>query len=324
MDSKPQPFVSIVTPVYNTEKYIAECIESVLSQTYTNWEYIIVDNQSVDKTNEIAQYYAEKDKRIRIYNNENFLNMMQNWNHAISQISPKSKYFKVVHADDWLFPECIEKMVEVAEENPSVGIVGSYRLDENKVNLDGLPYPSHALPGHQVCRLILLHGLHLFGSPTSLLIRSDLALNREKFYNESNIQADTEVCFDILQNNDFGFVHQVLTFTRRHNETVSYFATELGTWRPAKLLILKKYGRIYLTEEEFDEVYKTAFNQYYRFLGLHLFRLRKKEFRQRRNEFYTYHKKALEDLGYPVYWGKLFKASLVVLYNHILSQLRIG
>ncbi len=89
-------------------------------------------------------------------------------------------------------------------------------------------------------------------------------------------------------------------------------------------MILKKYGRIYLTEEEFDEVYKTAFNQYYRFLGLHLFRLRKKEFRQRRNEFYTYHKKALEDLGYPVYWGKLFKASLVVLYNHILSQLRIG
>ncbi len=68
-----------------------------------------------------------KDPRIRIHVNETFLPLMQNWNHALRQISKHSKYCKVVHADDWLFPECVSSMVKVAEENPQAGIVGSYQ-----------------------------------------------------------------------------------------------------------------------------------------------------------------------------------------------------
>ena len=136
----PEPFVSVVTPVYNTEKYLSECIESVLAQTYENYEYVIVNNCSTDKSFEIAAFYAEKDDRIKLCNNEAFLNIIPNWNQALNQISPQSKYCKIVHADDWLFPECIERMVKLAEANPSVGIVGSYRLDETIVNCDGLPY----------------------------------------------------------------------------------------------------------------------------------------------------------------------------------------
>src|SRR5215470_7570143 len=110
-----QPLVSVVTPVYNGEKYLAECIESVLAQTYVNWEYIIINNCSKDRTLEIAQYYARIDRRIRVHNNETFIGMIENHNIAFQQISPTSSYCKMVHADDWLFPECIMQMVKVAE-----------------------------------------------------------------------------------------------------------------------------------------------------------------------------------------------------------------
>src|SRR5688500_12157737 len=98
-----QPFVSVVTPVYNGEKYLAECVESVLAQTYHNWEYCIVNNCSTDRTLDIAEAYAQKDKRVRVHNNSEFVGCDQNANIAFRQISPDSRYSKVVHADDWLF-----------------------------------------------------------------------------------------------------------------------------------------------------------------------------------------------------------------------------
>src|SRR5439155_14855095 len=100
-----QPLVSVVTPVYNGEKYLSECIESVLAQTYQNWEYIIVNNCSTDNSLEIAQGYAKKDPRIGIHNNPEFVGVIQNHNIAFRQVASASKYCKVVHADDWLFPE---------------------------------------------------------------------------------------------------------------------------------------------------------------------------------------------------------------------------
>src|SRR5260370_37263796 len=102
-----QPLVSVITPVYNGEEFLAECIESVLAQTYQNWDYTIVNNRSTDRTLQIAKSYAAKDSRIRVHNNRDFLTIIQNHNHAIRQISPDSKYCKVVLADHCLFPACL-------------------------------------------------------------------------------------------------------------------------------------------------------------------------------------------------------------------------
>ena len=185
------PLISVVTPVYNGESYISECIESVLSQTYSNWEYIIVDNCSTDRSLEIARKYAIDDVRIRVHSNVTCLELLSNWNHALRQISPSSKYCKVVHADDKLLPDCLRLMLEVSEQNPSVGIVGAYRIDEDHVNLDDVPYPGQVFTGHEICRRRLLGGDDVFGSPTSLFLRADLVRSREKFYNENNFHADT-------------------------------------------------------------------------------------------------------------------------------------
>src|SRR6266851_3503157 len=168
------PLVSVLTPVYNGGDFLEECIETVLTQSYKNYEYIIVNNCSTDRTLEIAQSYAQKDARIRVHTNEQFVGVIENHNIAFSLISPASKYCKVVSADDFIFPECLTRMVDFGEANPSVGIVGSYMLAGTRVMFAGLEYERQVVSGRQVCRATLLGGPYVFGSPTSMLYRSDL------------------------------------------------------------------------------------------------------------------------------------------------------
>lgn len=313
MSLNSQPFVSVVTPVYNGEKYLAQCIESVLRQTYENWEYIIVNNCSTDRSLEIAQHYADQDPRIRIHTNEDFLALMANWNHALHQIAPNSKYCKVVHADDWLFPDCLMAMVEVAEANPSVGIVGAYRLNGDQVDLDGLPYPSTVVSGHKLCRKSLLEGdFYVFGSPTSLLIRSGLIRSRQPFYKE-HIYADVEVCYNILQDTDFGFVHQVLTYTRMHNESQTSRHQSLNTGILGKLTILTQYGPFYLNHEEYGTLLKQIMRRYHRFLGRNILR--------RDKDFWDYHQRWVENLGVSLSKIELLRGLVRELYSQSIACL---
>lgn len=308
MEHSEQPLVSVVTPVYNGEAYLAECIESVLAQTYQNWEYIIVNNCSKDHSREIAQHYARQDSRIRVHDNTEFLAMMPNWNHAVRQISDKSKYCKVVHSDDWLFPTCLARMVEVAEAFPSVGIVSSYRLTENLVELDGLPYPSTVVPGRELCRATLLGGPYVFGSPSSILVRSDLVRSRDKFYDETNIHSDQAVCYELLQHVDFGFVHEILTFTRRHNEAITSMANRLKTIRIGNLRVVKEYGPIYLTPDEYKKRLETMLQRHYRFLARSFLELKSQE-------FWDYQKRELKNLGHPFSRPRFVKALLLEFLN---------
>src|SRR5271167_4723106 len=102
MDSK-TPFVSVVTPFHNTKDYLAECIESVLRQTYCNWEYILVNNCSTDRSVEIAEHYVRlHPDRLRLEHNAVFVSQVQNYNQALRLISARSKYCKFVQADDFI------------------------------------------------------------------------------------------------------------------------------------------------------------------------------------------------------------------------------
>jgi hypothetical protein len=207
-------------------------------------------------------------------------------------------------------------MVEVAEAYPSVGIVGSYRLDDVWVNCAGLPYPSVIISGSEICRSTLLRKLYVFGSPTTILIRSDLIRNQKAFYNEDNLHADTESCFAILQDNDFGFVHQVLSFTRRENEAITTFARRFNTYTLGDLIILKKYGSIYLNNNEFRQILNGRLRDYHRFLAKVIFKMRKKE-------IWEYHKKGLRKLGYRISYPRILHILIVTLYNRMLDRLRI-
>ncbi len=316
MKAASQPLVSVLTPVYNGEKYLAECIESVLAQTYQNWEYCIVNNCSTDRTLEIAQSYAERDRRIRVHNNSEFVGCDQNGNIAFRQISSESKYCKVVHADDWLFPECITQMVELAEAHPTVAIVGSYGLRNERVSWDGLPYPSTVVPGRELCRNYFLGGPYVFGSPTSMLICADEVRKRPAFYNVANLHTDIEACLDILRDRDYGFVHQVLTFTRVHAEAESTsFHRRFGTDYLGWLEHLPKYGRTYLSEKEYEVCMRRCWERYYKFLACYWMSTQKVK------GFWEFQRKELGKLGYSLNYGKLAKAVLVEVLDLALNPL---
>ena len=78
MNQMTESLVTVLTPVYNGEQFLAKCIDSVLNQTYQNFEYIIVNNCSTDRSIEIANAYAKKDKRIRVHTNDRFVDVIEN------------------------------------------------------------------------------------------------------------------------------------------------------------------------------------------------------------------------------------------------------
>ena len=123
--------VSIGMPVFNGEKYLRESIESILDQTYQNFELIISDNASTDRTQEICLEYARKDNRISYYRNDKNLGGPRNYNRVFELSS--AEYFKWAAYDDVLAPDFLRKCVNVLDRDPS--IVGCHcktgRIDQN-------------------------------------------------------------------------------------------------------------------------------------------------------------------------------------------------
>lgn len=304
------PLVSVVTPVYNGEPFLSQCIESVLAQTYVHWDYTIVNNCSTDRTLEIAQEYAARDPRIRVHTNEAFVQVNQNYNNAFREILPESKYCKVIAADDWMFPECLEKMISLAEEHPSVAIVGAYALAESKVMWQGLPFPSTVVAGRELCRAWLLGGPYVFGTASSELFRSDIIRSRHAFYNESNLHADSEACLEVLRENDFGFVHQILVFQGAQRDSLTSFSQRMNTYLPYWLYELVEYGPGYLDAEELSTRIRVRLRGYYGYLG-------EQVYRRRDAAFWNYHRDRLAALGYPLSMARVAAAATSYALNKV-------
>ncbi|WP_460980465.1 glycosyltransferase family 2 protein [Spirosoma fluminis] len=137
------PLVSVVMPVYNGERYLAEAIESILTQTYTHLELIILNNGSTDGTAAILDRYARRDKRIKIVF---YPEPLGHAGEAASNVACRhatGKYIAKLDADDVAVPDRIAKQVNFLELNPSVFLVGSYlELIDNNGQSKGIrTYP---------------------------------------------------------------------------------------------------------------------------------------------------------------------------------------
>lgn len=298
MTSSTAPLVSVVTPVFNEEQHLATCIESVLAQTYRNWEYIIVNNCSTDRSLEIARRYSSNDRRIRVVENKEFLKAVPNHNAALRLISSVSKYCKLVFADDSIFPECLERMVALAEANPTVGMVGAYGLEGGRVVWTGLSDSETIVAGREMCRRLFIGGLYVFGTATSLLYRADLVRSHDPFYNEKNVHADMEVCIVFLSDCDFGFVHEVLTFTRARGSSRIAMSRNINTLAASKLYQLMKYGSRFLSDKERAACVRRSLSEYYWYLAGSVFR-------RRSRAFWSYHKGVFRAAGLRLNPGRL-------------------
>jgi glycosyltransferase involved in cell wall biosynthesis len=291
----PPPLVSVITPFYNTEQYIAECIESVLAQTYPHLEYILVNNKSTDASRSIAERYARRDSRIRLLDTPKHLGQIENFNAALEYMSPHSHYCKVVFADDWLFPDCVERMVSLAEDHLSVGIVSSYRLHGDEVTGDGLPWSSTVVSGRKACQHILRDGFYLTGSPTSILVRAEIVRKAKPFYPEGWLHDDMEACFRVLAERDLGFIHQVLTFSRKDNESVSLEVARFNPGPVRKFMFAVKYGPQFFTGDEYQRYVRRETDFYGQFLANSAFEFKSKD-------FWDFHRRGLRVVG-ATFWS---------------------
>ena len=113
-----KPHLSLGLPVFNGEKYLRQAIDSILAQTYTDFELIISDNASTDKTEEICREYLEKDERIRYYRCKKNYGAAWNWNRVFKLSS--GIYFKWVAHDDVTVPEFLSKCINVLNQDPTI------------------------------------------------------------------------------------------------------------------------------------------------------------------------------------------------------------
>lgn len=104
--------VSICIPTYNGAKFLSECLESAIAQTYANVEILIVDDCSSDNSVQIAGGYAERDGRIKVYVNEENLGLVGNWNRCIENAN--GEWIKYLFQDDVLYPECVQQLMSEA------------------------------------------------------------------------------------------------------------------------------------------------------------------------------------------------------------------
>lgn len=127
-----QPLVSIITPAYNAERFIQDTIQSVIDQSYKNWEHLIViDCNSKDSTEQIVRHFAEQDSRIQCITSPNAKGAAANRNIALSQA--RGEYVAFIDADDLWTPDKLEKQITFMNEHQiDFSFTGFQRINENK------------------------------------------------------------------------------------------------------------------------------------------------------------------------------------------------
>ncbi|MGH9959112.1 MAG: glycosyltransferase family 2 protein [Pyrinomonadaceae bacterium] len=295
------PLVSVVTPFHNTAAYLRECIQSVLSQSYEHFEYILQDNASNDGSSEIAREFTQRDARIKYLRMDELVPQVSNYNLALERISPLSVYCKIVQADDCIYKDCLRSMVDLAERSSQIGLTSSFRLQEKNVSGEDLHYTQSITSGRDVARLHLLGHDFLFGSPTTILYRSEIVRKRRPFYSVGRLHEDTEACYEILGEWDFGFVHQILSFSRASLDSIYGQMRQHDTGILDKRIVLHRYGRDFLTGSEFRTRTAEIERRYYRRLANALLSARGRA-------YWRFHRDGLATEGLRIAPVKLIRA----------------
>lgn len=129
------PKVSVIIPVYNAEKYLNRCVDSVLKQDYEEFELLLVDDGSTDSSGKICDHYAETDRRVRVIHKEN-TGVSDSRNLAIK--TAKGEYLQFLDSDDWITPEAVGLLVRAAEENDCEMVIADfYRVVGERVSQKG-------------------------------------------------------------------------------------------------------------------------------------------------------------------------------------------
>lgn len=228
-----KPLVSICVPTYNGEKYLRECLNSVIAQTFSDFEVLIVDDQSSDNTFCIAQEYAKKDARIRVMRNEKNLGLVGNWNRCIELA--QGEWIKFVFQDDLIAPQCLEKMLAASKPDSSIicclrdFIFEAGTLEQTQKLLNSILTLEKLFPGvtevsaEDYCKVVLDHlpAYNCVGEPTVVMLRRDI-FNKFGYFNPHLVQiCDFEFWTRIAVHTGIVYVPETLATFRVHGNATT-------------------------------------------------------------------------------------------------------
>jgi glycosyltransferase involved in cell wall biosynthesis len=252
---------------------------------------VIADNASTDASPEIAARWARKESRVKHVRSEAFLaDVNDSINRALTLAEPESAWCKVVLADDWLYPDCISRMLAVAAQDKSIGMVSAYQRWGDRVHLTHVPYATTVVDGRTVVARTFLHSENVTGGPTAVMYRTSIVLERDGFYEARLRHADSDAAYRTLLDHDLGFVHQVLTYARRQGDTNIDKDEQIGTAFAEDLLFVVRYGPSVLE----PAVYRNIVGAHARKYGLYLVKQAVRPWLHRNQGFIAYHRDALD------------------------------
>jgi glycosyltransferase involved in cell wall biosynthesis len=233
-----KPLVSIVMSTYNDARFLRKSVDSVLSQTFRNWEFIIINDKSTDYTDKILKEYQKKDKRIIYIKNKKNLGLTKNLNKGIDLAS--GDFIARLDGDDyWTDITKLQQQVDFLLDNPAYGIIGcfAHAIDMSDKKLFEIEYP---FEDNKIRRIMLRHGPFVH---SSVLIRKEILVKIGK-YNDSHTYSED---YDLYLN-----IGRVSKFRNIPKFMVNYRINPLGISRTKYLTqhnevikIILKYRKFY-------------------------------------------------------------------------------
>lgn len=213
--------VSVLMSVYNTpEKWLRECIESILAQSFCNFEYIIVLDCPTDKSEEVVHGYAARDKRIQLIKNNENLGLTKSLNKGLS--IAQGRYIARIDSDDVAFRSRLEKQFSYMEKNPETVAVGSQICTSLDVNNATKRFPvSDWTPDSEVLKIrMLFHNVGI-SHPTAMIRKSVLTDNNIKYDENIKKSQDYKLWVDLMQHGKIDMINEVLLMYRVHDGQIS-------------------------------------------------------------------------------------------------------
>ena len=218
-----QPLVSVCIPAYRCAAHIGATIDSVLAQTFSDFELVIIDDASPDRTAEVVASYS--DRRIRFLRNDVNLGPQGNWNRCLREA--RGTYFKLLPQDDTLAPACLATQVAPleADVNLEIALVFCARSIINpagkRIMSRGYPGAAGRVSGREAIRRSLRRGTNLFGEPGSVLFRKALADKVGEFDGSIGYVIDLDYWVRLLLEGDGFYVDEPLVSFRISGESWS-------------------------------------------------------------------------------------------------------
>ncbi len=199
------PRVSIVIPSYNNDEYIVETMRSVLAQTFTDFELIVADHSSADRTWELLQEFTS-DPRVRLLTTPTGGGAERNWNRVTEEA--QGELLKLVCGDDILYPESVATQVAAFDANPGAVMVASPRdiVDASGrpiVRNQGLAGMAGRLDGGDALRRSVLRGANVFGEPCCVMLRRDVLEKIGGWHGDPGYMIDQGTYSRVLLEGDF-------------------------------------------------------------------------------------------------------------------------